>query len=714
VTHFIDAMLEPALWFAADWSLRWAVLIGVAALMLLLFRPRRAATRQLMCWVALLGGLLLPILPRWGGGWHPTSRETADPQAIKSAPTKFLSGGRKPPEIRETQGADAPRSESSPIPPAQEETTTATPLPSEVLGNRRLVVLGLVLCWALGVFILLVRWLGGAWFLRRLRRGAVDVQESAVEMFAACRAELRVRGVVRLMTHPHVRSPVLLGLFRLAILVPTDWTRLSVDVQRAALLHELAHVRRRDHWLAPLLEMIRVAFFFHPLVRWLLGRLEHERELLCDEMVVGRGVDRRDYARMLLEFARQSGRFALPRLSGSSYLPIGRRRTVKARINHLLEENMERWIGSLPARWAVVLGAGLLALSLGLASYRVRAVESEKPMPVAPKENEEAKEAPKKPPTARLKREALRYGGKNFDQWRTEMMTELKPAIRVDGLKAFAAFGANGYGPEATQAVLEMMRGYDVMIENSSDEDAPVVKASYGAIRKIGAEAVPVLTAVVKSENRNARRFAIEALGRVGTDARPAVPALLHAMKHEDRETRKRAINVVGNIDPHAKGFVAALIEALKDEDAAIRSLAAGELGGVTKDAKAAIPALLEALRDKEAGVRISAIQTVINIDAGKEAAVAVSRLLQDGKRNIKSYAYQFLQSLGLDAKEAVPALIEALKDPDFTYQVAAINTLERIGPAAKDAIPALTELLRRGNPDLRSHANRALNKISP
>jgi beta-lactamase regulating signal transducer with metallopeptidase domain/HEAT repeat protein len=731
VTHFIDAILEPVLWFAADWSLRWAALIGATALAMLFIRPRRAATRQLMCWVALLGGLFLPVLPRWGGGWHLEPKETmAPPQALKGDPKKNLSGGRQPPEFRVSQGADAPRSESSSVPPAH---APASP-PREALGNRRLVVLSLVLCWALGVFVLLVRWLGGAWFLGRLRRGAVDVQGVATETFAACRAELHVRGMVHLLTHPHVRSPVLLGLLRPAILVPTDWTQLPADVQRAALLHELAHVRRRDHWLALLLEMIRVAFFFHPLVRWLLGRLEYERELLCDEVVVGRGVDRRDYARMLLEFARQSGRFALPRLSGSSYLPIGRRRTVKARINHLLEENMERWMGSLPARWAVVLGAGLLALSLGLASYRIRAVEPEKPMPVAPK----GKETPKKPAAAKLKREALRYAGKSFDQWYTEMVAELKPAVRADGMKAFGAFGANGYGPEAMQAILEMMRGYDVMIEpsvlsqagcpalafssglprsNRDTTDAPVVQAGYGAIRKIGAAGVPALTAAVKSENRNVRRFAVKALKEVGTDARPAVPALLQAMKDEDLETRRRAIETVCVIDPHAKGFVPALSEALKDECAYIRYLAAVKFWEVVnvKDAKPAIPALLEALRDKEYEVRYQALSAVDHIGAGKEAVAAVSRLLGDEWGGTHQRACKFLQSLGPDAKEAIPALIAAVKEKkkdNSNARVYAVITLGKIGPVAKDAVPTLTELLRSDDPDLVKRANEALKKI--
>jgi hypothetical protein len=106
VTHFIDAILEPVLWFAADWSLRWAALIGATALAMLFIRPRRAATRQLMCWVALLGGLFLPVLPRWGGGWHLEPKETmAPPQALKGDPKKNLSGGGQPPKYIGYNGA---------------------------------------------------------------------------------------------------------------------------------------------------------------------------------------------------------------------------------------------------------------------------------------------------------------------------------------------------------------------------------------------------------------------------------------------------------------------------------------------------------------------------------------------------------------------------------------------------------------------------------
>lgn len=73
----IDGVLEPSLWFLADWSLRWALLVGVLAVWLAIVRPRRSATRYLLCLLVLVAGLLLPAMPRWGSGFttgkpHPT------------------------------------------------------------------------------------------------------------------------------------------------------------------------------------------------------------------------------------------------------------------------------------------------------------------------------------------------------------------------------------------------------------------------------------------------------------------------------------------------------------------------------------------------------------------------------------------------------------------------------------------------------------------
>src|SRR5262249_40204147 len=71
-------------------------------------------------------------------------------------------------------------------------------------------------------------------------------------------------------------------------------------------------------------------------------------------------------------------------------------------------------------------------------------------------EDEEAPPVGKPSPETGGKKESLRYGGKTFNQWRTELMTELKPEIRIDGIKALREFGANGYGTEAVLAIVEV------------------------------------------------------------------------------------------------------------------------------------------------------------------------------------------------------------------------------------------------------------------
>jgi beta-lactamase regulating signal transducer with metallopeptidase domain/HEAT repeat protein len=718
--HFIDAKLEPVLCFVADWSLRWAVLIGATALLLLLCRPRRVATRQLVCLATLVGGLLLPFVPRWGGGWVPWPGDrTSTPTLPTSEPQEDRMPAPFPLLARHAEGRGEEADRVSSVEPSH--TQDEAPAKEEPWSLRRMALAVAVGCWSAGVLILLLRWGCGCWFLRRLRRTSVEMQGSAVEMFVACRDELDARNTVQLRAHPQIRSPVLLGVFRPLILVPLDWPQLPADVQRGALLHELAHVGRRDHWLAPLLHLLGIGFFFHPLVRWLLARLDYERELLCDEMVVHRGIDRCAYARILLEFARRSGQFALPGFSGGTYLPIGRRRTIKARIHHLLEESMERWIGPLPARKTVALCGVVLMMGLGVASYRVLAVggeeavapvESEKqPAPENKKATEGAasnKAAAERIPP--LKREALRYDGKNFDQWRTELVMELKPSIRADGMKALAAFGANGYGVEATQAILEIMRAYDVAIMHSAEEEAPVVKASLAAIPRIGVSSVPALIEAVKGDNRNARRFAIQALAELGTDARAVMPALLQVMKTGDVDTRCMAITAAVQIDPHAKGVVPALIQALQDAETADTAMLAVKKVG--EEAKPATAALLAFLRDKDTDTQLQTIRALAAIGARKESAVEAGRLLRGKNEQARQEAFQFLQSLGVDAKPAVPALIAVLKDPEDRYRSWTLTVLGNIGPAAKEAIPTLNELLRANNTGMQEELRRALREI--
>ncbi|HZY87500.1 MAG TPA: M56 family metallopeptidase, partial [Gemmataceae bacterium] len=523
--HFTDTFLEPALWWAGEWSLRWAALIALLALALALARPRRAATRHMFCLAVLLAGLALPAVPRWGPGWRirePAAAEVPAPPAAPHTEAPFH------PEPLPVVGGE--------FPPAAEVPVQADPPPTpEPFGSRRLMVLALSGLWACGALHLIVRWAGGCVWLWRLRRSAAALTGPAADLFATCRAEMGLNRNVSLACHWTVTSPVALGFLRPLVLVPPGWAELPEADQRAGLLHELAHLRRQDHRLVPLLELLRAVLFFHLPLHWLLGRLERERELLCDEAAVAHGVAPRQLARTLLHFASCPGRL-LP-----APLAFGRRRTVKARIRHLLEDDMERSTSPLPFRRAVAAGVFVVGLALGLASLRLWAVTPAAAEP--PPATDDKRDAPPEQP--RFPKEALRYGGKSFEQWRTELLTELKPAVRIDGIKALATFGANGYGADATRAILELMRGYDT--NHLDGDDQGVVNAAYDAVRKVGDPAVPALREGLKEKNRNVRRFAATALAGNSAWAATATPELLAALRDSDPYVRCDAVNALGS-----------------------------------------------------------------------------------------------------------------------------------------------------------------------
>jgi hypothetical protein len=243
--------------------------------------------------------------------------------------------------------------------------------------------------WTAGVVFAGGRLILGWLWLTRLRRTAQSAPPASWELLNECRDELNTNRSARLLTHPLVYSPILIGGIRPCVVVPPGWEQLPADVRRAGLLHELAHLARRDDWAKLGEELVRAVFFFHPLVRWLLNRLDGERERLCDAAVVRHGMDPRRFASVLLDFAKRLGA-RQPALRRGTVLPFFNRVTVKDRIHQLLEHDMNRWIAPLSRPQMAALAAGVLLLLLGLGSLGVRSAEPFDP-PTPPAQVQEEK-----------------------------------------------------------------------------------------------------------------------------------------------------------------------------------------------------------------------------------------------------------------------------------------------------------------------------------
>src|SRR5690606_38271828 len=101
---------------------------------------------------------------------------------------------------------------------------------------------------------------------------------------------------VRLLRTPEQIVPMAAGLFRPVVIVPVDaegWT----DAQRdAVLLHELAHIKRRDCLVHFVAQVAGALHWINPLVWVAAAQMQAERERACDDLVLNAGARASDYA----------------------------------------------------------------------------------------------------------------------------------------------------------------------------------------------------------------------------------------------------------------------------------------------------------------------------------------------------------------------------------------------------------------------------------
>jgi TonB family protein len=104
--------------------------------------------------------------------------------------------------------------------------------------------------------------------------------------------------------------PVTYGLFRPRILLPAAASNWPEARLKAILVHEMAHVNRRDLLVQFGVHLITALWWFQPLAWLLRKRLRQESELACDAQAIESGLLPTDYASELVALAKAMGRVA--------------------------------------------------------------------------------------------------------------------------------------------------------------------------------------------------------------------------------------------------------------------------------------------------------------------------------------------------------------------------------------------------------------------
>ncbi|MBO0859600.1 MAG: DUF4440 domain-containing protein [Chloracidobacterium sp.] len=279
---FVTASAKSAEWLLV-WSWQTAVLLACVWAGLKIFRVKSPALRHQVWLLALIAVAAMPAMSGVVQRLH-----------LRQPNSKALSYAVEFPRIVVTNDA-TPVAQIQP-PVSRVRHSTAGPI-----------ILSLLFAlWLAGVCAIVMRAVINSLRLLRFRAGARFISPADLDC-EEFDCEILRGGKARLALSDEIRSPILLGVFRPMIVFPADITNWTSTAERSAMLrHELAHLERRDHYVNLFQTVLSAVFFFHPLARYACRQLAVEREIACDDHVVGSGAEAESYAESIIKAAERS------------------------------------------------------------------------------------------------------------------------------------------------------------------------------------------------------------------------------------------------------------------------------------------------------------------------------------------------------------------------------------------------------------------------
>jgi bla regulator protein BlaR1 len=128
-----------------------------------------------------------------------------------------------------------------------------------------------------------------------------------VERVGALSRRLGIRRTVKMVESGLVRVPMVMGQLRPVIFIPLGLiNHLPAGEMEAVVLHELAHIRRRDQLVNIIQQVMECLFFFNPGLLWVSSLMRDERENCCDDVAIAETRDRVEFVRALVRFKEHS------------------------------------------------------------------------------------------------------------------------------------------------------------------------------------------------------------------------------------------------------------------------------------------------------------------------------------------------------------------------------------------------------------------------
>jgi beta-lactamase regulating signal transducer with metallopeptidase domain/HEAT repeat protein len=462
-----------------------------------------------------------------------------------------------------------------------------------------------------------------------------------------------------LVVSDRVEMPFACGAWRSTIVLPAHAATWGDERRQVVLLHELAHVRRRDLVGHQLGRLACAVYWFHPLVWSAARRLRAESERACDDLVLACGARASDYAGHLLDILTAARGLGAP----ATVLPMARAKEFEGRLLAILDPGRKR--REPGRRQSAALLAGLAAIFLVVAAAAPSSPPPSDAAPspalsaAAPDRDSVASPAQATPPPRAARPRAT---------------ARPQPDDPEERRREDEHADAEDTAPPAPTSEAERDRRAMLVRALRSDADAGVRRSAAWALgESVRAGESAILVATLRGDaDGGVREMAAWALAR---DRSEEVTAALAQALRKDASAEVRATAAWG-LGQRRHADATALVAALGDSSTEVREAAIWALGNARPDAAPA--ELIAALRDELSRVRVVAAWALTQINDPASVAPLRAAFAREQDPEASRAIFRALVFLG-DRSPEVLDRAAAAKDPELRSR--AVLMLGGLGP---------------------------------
>lgn len=275
---------------------RGLLLLSLAWLVVVALRRQSAAVRAGVWTAALAGLLVLPLASFAAPAWRVPVWTAAAPSTGNQMPAVVTATRASAPAFSTARAGQLHFNDER-VPVTLVESVVPTRVDWSAMA---------LMAMALGTLVLVARVALSHRRLARIVRAAPPAEPEWSILADEVGASLALKRSIPVRVTDAMNVPAVAGIWQSVLVLPAEAREWAPEVRRAVMLHELAHIARRDPLSQLVSQLTCAVYWWVPLAWFGARRAAALRERACDDVVLAAGIRPTSYAESLIALARSA------------------------------------------------------------------------------------------------------------------------------------------------------------------------------------------------------------------------------------------------------------------------------------------------------------------------------------------------------------------------------------------------------------------------